>query len=170
MLALDAHVRLASAKGTRMVSAADFFTGLFSTAIEPGELLTEIVIPARAARAPALRGHWRTGFAFEEISRRRGDFALVGVAAAVSVDEGGRCVGARLALLSVGDRPILADRAPRTLIGQAPSAEAINAAAEVTAAEDVDPPSDIHASAKYRRQLAKVLTRRCLARAFSRCQ
>ena len=123
-------------------------------------MLAEITIPKTAKRS---------GFAFQEISRRHGDFALVGVAASVVLDEMGRCASARIALLSVGDRPMLAEHAASVLNGQVPSAEAIRAAAEAAASNDIDPSSDIHASAKYRRQLASVLTRRVLETAFSRC-
>jgi carbon-monoxide dehydrogenase medium subunit len=157
MLALNARFGLQSARGSRSVSVDDFFTGLFSTAVEPGELLTDITVP-KAGR--------RTGFAFQEISRRHGDFALVGVAASVALDEAGCCSDARIALLSVGDRPVLAGQAARTVAGQTPSPDAIRAAAEA-ASTDIDPPSDIHASAKYRRQLASVLTRRALIVAFA---
>lgn len=156
MLALNARFILRNRSGSRTVSAADFFVGLFTTAIEPGELLTEIEIPKAAKRS---------GYAFQEISRRHGDFALVGVAATVSVDEQGKCDGSRIALLSVGDRPMLAEQASLALKGQMPSAEAIKAAADAVQ-QDIDPSSDIHASAKYRRQLAQVLTRRVLERAF----
>jgi CO/xanthine dehydrogenase FAD-binding subunit len=159
MLALNATIVLSGKAGERALPASDFFVGLFSTASEPGELLTQIRIP------PAPR---RSGVAFLEISRRHGDFALVGVAVAVQLDDAGRCAGARIALLSVGDRPTLAEAAGRTLIGQAPSADAIRAAADTAATSDIDPPSDIHASARYRRQLAAVLTRRVLERAFQR--
>jgi aerobic carbon-monoxide dehydrogenase medium subunit len=150
---------LRSVKGVRSVSADEFFTGLFSTAVEAGELLTEITVP----KAPG-----RTAFAFQEISRRHGDFALVGVAASVTLDEAGKCAGLRIALLSVGDRPMLAETAMKTLVGQSPSPEAIRAAADAAASADIDPSTDIHASAKYRRQLANVLTRRVLERAFAR--
>jgi carbon-monoxide dehydrogenase medium subunit len=102
------------------------------------------------------------------MSRRHGDFALVGVAAVVRLDDKGRCDEARVALLSVGDRPTLAAQAANALKGQMPSAESIRGAAEVAATSDIDPPSDIHASARYRRQLANVLTRRVLERAFER--
>ena len=159
MLVLNAGFGLRSQTGSRIVPADEFFTGLFSTAIEPGELLTEIAIP-NAAR--------RSGFAFQEISRRHGDFALVGVAASVTLDQQGRCAGARIALLSVGDRPILAQHAANSLLGQEPSSETIRAAADAAATNDIDPSSDIHASARYRRQLANVLTRRVLTRAFDR--
>jgi carbon-monoxide dehydrogenase medium subunit len=159
MLALNARFALQSAGGSRSVSADDFFTGLFSTAVGPGELLTEITMPRPARRA---------GFAFQEISRRHGDFALVGVAASVTLDEAGCCTSARIALLSVGDRPVLADQAAKALAGQMPSPDAIRAAANAAANTDIDPPSDIHASAKYRRALASVLTRRALTVAFER--
>ena len=159
MLALNARFGLRTSTASRTVSGDDFFVGLFATAVEPGELLTEITIP----KTPA-----RTGFAFQEISRRHGDFALVGVAASVTVDEQGRCAAARIALLSVGDRPMLAQRAADALLGQLPSVDAIRAAADAAATRDIDPSSDIHASAKYRRQLANVLTGRVLKLAFER--
>jgi CO/xanthine dehydrogenase FAD-binding subunit len=160
MLALDATVVVRSARGRRAIAASDFFTGLFSTAIEPGELLTEIRIPSATERR---------GFAFREISRRHGDFALAGVAASVTVDERDCCRDARIALLSVGDRPVLADQARTVLLGQMPTDAALRAAAAAAAA-DIDPPSDIHASAKYRRQLVNVLTRRALEQAFLRAR
>jgi carbon-monoxide dehydrogenase medium subunit len=122
-------------------------------------LLTEVRIPP----APP-----RTGVAFQEISRRHGDFALVGVAAAVRLDDNGSCTDARIALLSVGDRPMLAVHAAKILTGQRPSADSIAAAADAAATKDIDPSGDIHASARYRRHLANVLTRRVLTRAFER--
>lgn len=161
MLALNAILSVTSMSGTREVPASEFFVGLFSTAIQPGEILTKIHVPA---------GSPRTGYAFEEISRRHGDFALVGVAVAAQLDERGHCSGARIALLSVGDRPMLAEHAATTLVGQRPGPEVIRAAADAAAASDIDPSSDIHASARFRRQLANVLTRRALARAFERAR
>ena len=162
MLALDARLRLESASGAREVAAADFFTGLFSTALEPGELVTEIAIP----RAPAK--HARHGHAFLEFSRRHGDFALAGVAADLALDDAGRCASARIALFGVGDRPMLGTTGARALIGERPGADVIRAAAAAVAASDIDPTNDIHASASYRRHLAGVLTRRALARAVER--
>ena len=160
-LALNARLVVSSTSGARDVAADEFFIGLFTTAVQPGELLTEIRVPP----APA-----RSGFAFQEISRRHGDFALVGVAAAVQLDENGGCANARITLLSVGDRPMLAEQASKALMGQMPSAESIRAAADAAATQDIDPSSDIHASARYRRQLANVLTRRVLERAFERAR
>jgi CO/xanthine dehydrogenase FAD-binding subunit len=157
MIALGATVTARSRERSRAIAAIDFFTGLFSTALARDELLTEIAIPPPAAR---------TAYGFDEISRRSGDFALAGVAAAVTLDDHGRCAAARVGLLGLGDRPLLAASAARLLIGQPPSPDIILAAAEASAAEDIDPSSDIHASSRYRRRLAAVLIRRVLERAF----
>ena len=161
MLTLNARFTVSSQAGAREVGADDFFMGLFTTAVQPGELLTDIRIPPSPSHS---------GFAFQEISRRHGDFALVGVAAVVSLDAGGNCTDARIALLSVGDRPMRAVEAAKTLMGQQPSVESIAAAADAAATTDIDPSSDIHASTRYRRHLAKVLTRRVLTRAFERAR
>ena len=94
----------------------------------------------------------------------------MGVAAIVTLDPRGRCKEARIGLLSVGDGPVLATEAAKVLVGQAPSEELLRAAGNAAATRDIDPPSDIHASAAYRRQLVAVLTRRALARAFERAE
>jgi carbon-monoxide dehydrogenase medium subunit len=161
MLALDAVLILRSASGERRVEARDFFTGLFATALAPGELITAIEVPAMSPR---------TGWAFEEFARRHGDDALVGVAALVTLDEAGRCARARLALLSVGDGPVLATGAMDLLTGSALDDATIRNAAEHVATAEIQPPSDIHASEAYRRQLARVLTRRAVARAVARAR
>lgn len=157
MIALNAAFVLRSLTGERRVTATDFFTGLFATVLAPGELLVAIEIPARAAR---------TGSAFLEVARRHGDYALAGVAVDLSLDAAGRVANVRIGLLSVGDYPVLA-RAGAVLVGLAPTAENVLAVAEAVRAE-VDPPSDIHADAAYRRQLASVLTRRALTVAAGR--
>lgn len=159
MLALDARFQARSATGERSIAAAGFFKGMLETALAPEELLVEITL----APLPA-----RSGTAFLEMARRHGDYALVGVAVVVTLDEAGRCGAARIALLSVGDGPVLAAQAAGILAGHTPSAELLRAAAHAAATRDIDPPSDIHASAAYRRQLAAVLTRRALERAFER--
>ena len=161
MLALDAQFRAKSATGERSIPAGEFFKGMLETALAPGELLVEIAVP----RLPA-----SSGTAFLEMARRHGDYALVGVAAIVTLDPRGRCQEAKLSLLSVGDGPVLATEAGKVLAGQSPSEELLRAAGDAAATRDVDPPSDIHASAAYRRQLVAVLTRRALARAFERAQ
>jgi CO/xanthine dehydrogenase FAD-binding subunit len=156
MLALDATFTVTSSQNARRIRASDFFTGLFATALDVGELLTEIEVPPLPARS---------GVAFQEFSRRHGDFALAGAAAVVTCDEAGRCRTARVALLSVGDRPVMPAVIERTLQGEVPSPDAVRAAASAAAAE-IDPPGDIHASSRYRRHLAAVLTRRVLESAF----
>jgi carbon-monoxide dehydrogenase medium subunit len=157
MLALDASFTLQSRTASRTVPAAEFFQGLFLTALAPGELLVGITIP-RAAGASAS--------AFDEVSRRHGDFALAGAAAHVAVNGDGVCTVARVGLFGLADRPVLAGQVTRTLAGVKPSREAIRAAADASARDDVDPSSDIHASSGYRRHLAAVLIRRVLERAF----
>jgi carbon-monoxide dehydrogenase medium subunit len=159
MVALDARFVLQSRTATRTVPAQDFFTGILSTALGPDELLTEIQMPARPAHM---------GAAFMELARRHGDFALVGVAVVMVLDEGGDCGSARIVLLSVGDGPVLATRAIAALVGSVPTAPRIEEAARVAAETDIDPPGDIHASSAYRRQLAKVLVRRALTQAAER--
>jgi len=159
MLALEARFRAQSATGERSIPAGEFFKGMLETALEPGELLVEITVPPLPIRS---------GTAFLEMARRHGDYALVGVAGLVTLDPRGRCQTARIACLSVGDGPVLLVEAGKVLAGQSPSEELLRAAADAAATSDVDPPSDIHASAAYRRQLVAVLTRRALARAFER--
>jgi len=158
MVVSSARFLLRSRSGERWIEAERFFTGLFATALEPGELLTAVDVPAMAPR---------TGWAFEEMSRRHGDYALVGVACLVTLDAAGRCAAARIALLSVGEGPVLAPSATAALAGAKPTPDALRAAAEAVNA-DIDPPSDIHASAAFRRRLASVLTRRALTRAVER--
>ena len=159
MLALAARLHLRGPGGDRTVPFCDFCTGLFATALAPDELITGIEIPTLPSG---------TGCAFEEFSRRHGDFALVGVCAILTLDSGGACTRASVTLLSVGDGPVCAKTAEDSLIGRPPTADAIRAAAEAAATRDIDPPADIHASAAYRRQLARVLTTRALTTAARR--
>ncbi len=159
MLARQAQFRVRNRTNARNITAADFFVGLFTTSLDPDELLIEIRLPPLPPNS---------GCAFMEISRRHGDYALVGVAAVVTLDSNGQCTDARIGLLSVGDGPVLAGETEKVLLGTRPTQNAIEAAANTAAYTDVDPPSDIHASAAYRRQLVKVLTRRTLCRAFAR--
>lgn len=159
MLALEAIIHLRGPNGMRAVPAAEFFTGLFGTALEADEMLTEVEIPSAAPR---------TGWAFDEVSRRHGDYGLAGLAATVEVDADGRCTAARLGLLGVGDAPMLAREAAAALVGQLPTEDAVRAAAEIASQRDIDPPGDIHATPAYRRALTDVLVRRVLPRAFAR--
>jgi carbon-monoxide dehydrogenase medium subunit len=160
-VALGARFRLRSQNGERWVPADEFFVSMFTTLIEPDELLVEVAIPPLQPR---------TGWSLKEIARRPHDFALVGVAAMVTLDEKGLCQQARVVFLSVGDSPVEALQAEDSLRGQAPTSGAIQAAAEIASTMDIDPGSDIHASAEYRRHLAGVLTRRALEQASDRAQ
>jgi carbon-monoxide dehydrogenase medium subunit len=154
--ALDARFLVQSQKGKREVPANEFFVDLFATALEPDELLVEVALPPLPAH---------TGYAFREISRRHGDYALVGAAAVVTLTDDERCQQARLVYFSVGNGPVEAQQAAALLQGQILAPEVIQAAAEAVATADIDPPGDIHASANYRRHLAKVLARRVLEEA-----
>src|SRR2546425_708681 len=135
VVALDARLTLASASGSRTVPARDFFTGYLSTALAPDELLTAIEVPVTLGM----------GWAVEEFARRAGDFAVVAVAAGVSLDRRGRVDDARLALGGVADRPVRATAAEDVLRGQEPSAERLARAAEVVR-ERLDPQSDAFAA------------------------
>jgi CO/xanthine dehydrogenase FAD-binding subunit len=158
-VALDGRLRARSQAGERWIPAQEFFVSLFTTALEPGELLVEVALPAQPPRS---------GWAFSEMARRHGDYALVGVATAVTLDEQGHCRQARLVFFSVGDGPVEAGRAAELLQDQWPTPELIRTAAETAAQADIAPGSDIHASAGYRRRLAGVLARRALTQAFER--
>jgi CO/xanthine dehydrogenase FAD-binding subunit len=159
MVALDARFVLRSRAATRMAPAQTFFVGPLTTKLRPDELLTEIRIPPPAPGAST---------AFAEVARRRGDFALVGVAVSLVLDDAGACESVRIALVSVGDVPVLATGAMALLAGNAPGATAIEEAARVASEVDIDPPGDIHASQAYRRHLARVLVRRALFKALER--
>lgn len=157
---LGAEFVLKSARGERVVQAEDFFLDTMTTAIEPDELLTEIRIPG-----------WRAGlgWAIEEISRRRGDFAMVGVAVLVQMDGNESCEDARIALFGVGGKPVRVERAEGRLRGKAPDQKTLLEIARIVT-EDLDPDSDVHASAEYRKEVGGVLTRRALEKALERAR
>lgn len=151
-LVLEATMIIANTQGERRVAAADFFAGHYTTALEHGDLLTHIEFPISNHR-----------WAFEEVSRRPGDFALVMAAAGVHIVDG-RCESARLGLGSVADRPIRVAKAEEFLRGKAiDEANAVEAAEIATT--DLKSHADIHASAAYRRQVAGILLKRALLRA-----
>jgi CO/xanthine dehydrogenase FAD-binding subunit len=158
MLALEAELVLASHHGRRTVKAQDFFTDTLTTALRPNELLSEV----RLRGLPP-----RTGTAFVEMARRAGDYALVGVAAAITLDGSGRCTDARVALCGLGTAPLRAREAERALAGQAPAGKALEEAAR-RAADAGEARSDIHASAAFRRKLARHFTRQALELAARR--
>lgn len=158
-VALNAKFVIRSQRGERLVPADEFFMGLFTTVLEPTELLVEVRLP------PMPRN---SGWSFLEVARRHHDFALVGVAAVVTMDDG-TCDSAKLVYFSVGDGPVEARQACAVLQRQAPTPEAIGEAAQVAGTADIpEPNSDINASTDYRRHLIQVLGRRALTEAFER--
>jgi CO/xanthine dehydrogenase FAD-binding subunit len=158
ILTMAGRLRAQSVKGERWIAAADFFVGALTTALEPDEMLTEIELPIAASR---------TGTCFLELSRRRGDFAIIGVACIVRVDEAGTCTEARIGLCNAGDGPVFAEQASQSLLGKAIGApEIAEAAALVQGA--IDPGGSIHASKEFQRHVAGVLTTRGLTTANER--
>ncbi|WP_441279032.1 FAD binding domain-containing protein [Tardiphaga sp. 172_B4_N1_3] len=150
-LALGAELEIASRDGVRRVPADDFFLDLFQTAIEPGELLVAIHVPVVQ---PSHR------WAFHELARRRGDFALVGCGVlAEFVDDVVKQV--RIAFFSVGSTPLRARQAEDSLVGKRLDQAAI-AAAQAVVGDDLDPPEDEHAPPAMKRHLARVLLGRLL--------
>lgn len=160
-VALEGNYLLRNLQGERWVPAEEFFVGLFTSVLEPDELLIE-------AKFPPLPD--RTGCALMELSRRPHDFALVGVAVVVTLDKDDRCQKARLVFLSVGDGPVVAHQAGEMLKNQEMTRESMRAAAQAAARLDIDPGSDIHASAEYRRHLAGILAFRALDKAYDRAR
>jgi len=157
--ALDGVMRVASTQGERTLTADEFFLTYLTTALEPTELLVEVRLPSPPARS---------GWAFLEVSRRHGDFALAGVACLLALEPDGRHIAAaRLAFTGVGGTPLRARAAEAALIGEVASPALFARAGELAQAA-AEPDSDVHASAEYRRHLVGVLTRRGLARAHER--
>jgi len=159
-VAASARMRAQSSDRERWVEADQFFKGMFTTALQPGEILVEVVFPPAQAR---------TGWSFLEASRRRGDYAMMGVAAGLSLSAQGVCSEARLVYMNAGDGPIVARQAAAGLSGQRPGPEAFEQAA-AAAQQEIDPLGNVHASVDYQRHLATVLTRRALAIAAERAR
>jgi CO/xanthine dehydrogenase FAD-binding subunit len=157
-LALGAELRIQGPRGSRLVSADQFFVSYLTTVLAADELLVE-------ARFPTARP--RTGYGFAEFARRHGDFALAGVAAVMSRDGADRCADVRLAFTGVGPIPVLFTDEEGILRGEPLKPQAMNALAE-RAAASLDTESDVHASAEYRRELASVLAEQALQAAAAR--
>lgn len=157
-VAMEARMRIKSSTGERQVAASEFFTGLLSTDIQPDEMLVNIVFPSPKPRS---------GACFMEVARRRGDFALAGIAAMVTLDEMRRCSEVRLALCGVGETAVDASDAAAGLIGQPCTPEAIEV---VTAGvrDAIAPSGNVHASPDYQRHIAGVLAMRAIGTAHQR--
>jgi carbon-monoxide dehydrogenase medium subunit len=150
-VALDAQFVLAGKAGTRRVAARDFFQGLYATALRPNEVLTQVEIPAPGTE-------YRS--AFVELAQRRGDYAIVGLAA-VAKNARGALSDLRLAFLGVGAAPVLARKTMAVMEGKRVSAESVAAAAK-SLSSDLRPSPDLYSSAATKMQLARVLTGRAL--------
>lgn len=144
----------------REIPLTEFFLGPFFTALEPEELLTSIEVPG------IVEGE---GTAFEEIARRRGDYAIVGAAARVRLDPDGVCEDAALSLINAGPTPCLCANVADALRGVPVTSESLSAAAEAAAAGS-EPAADMHGSVAYRRHLVRVLAERTLSRAAERAR
>jgi carbon-monoxide dehydrogenase medium subunit len=158
-LALGATMTVAGAQGRRTVAAADFSVSYYEVALEPGELLAEVVFPPW----PAGRG-----WGFRELARRHGDFALTGAVATVDRAPSGTVAqSVALALFGVGDRPVRISVVEEALAGRALDAAALAEASALVPGE-IDPVEDLHASAEHRRELAAELAAAALADAWER--
>jgi carbon-monoxide dehydrogenase medium subunit len=153
MMALEATVTLQGSGGTRQVAATDLFEDFLTTAVQPGEVLTEISVPATDG--------W--GFGYQKFNRRAEDWAMVGVCALVRA-EGGSAADVRVGLIHMGTTPLRAKAVEDALRGQPLDADRIASAAE-QAAEGTNPPGDLNATPDYKRHLAQVLTKRALTEA-----
>ena len=152
--ALDAEFVVRGPSGERVIPAAEWFEGFLMTSRRPDELLTEVRFPTAGPG---------TGISFQEVARRHGDFAIVGLAASLTISEGA-ISDARLALAGMSDVPVRAADAEDLLVGESPSAELFEEAAR-RATDDLDPPGDLHGSPDYRMKVAGALVRRGLREA-----
>ena len=151
MVALDSTFVVANAQGRRRVAAPDFFKFHFTTAVETGELLSEVFIPDPGPGQHA---------AFMEVSRRKGDFAVVGAAVVADIEDG-HVKGARVVCSGVAPAPYVVAAAEEAIVG-GELRDSTLLDAQYATSRSVDPPDDFHADSEYRKHLAGVLVRRCL--------
>src|SRR5437763_10699915 len=156
---LNGEVLMQSIHGERVIKAEGFFTGYLSTALKPGEMLTEVRFPLIAPKA---------GWAFLEFARRSGDYALVGAAAVLTPGADDRCISAHIAYLGIAGAPIRGFDVEATIVGTSLDETALAAAAEAASILVSDDMSDVHATVEYRRVLTGELTKRVLRAAWER--
>jgi carbon-monoxide dehydrogenase medium subunit len=159
MLALSARLKAKSVAGERWIDAQDFFAGMFTTALALDEILVEIEMPFMPPR---------TGWSFMEVAPRAGDYALMGVAALVRLDENGKCQEAKLVYLNAGDGPLDAKEAAGMLASETLNDTLIESAAAVASEKEINPFGNVHTSPEFQRHLANVLTRKALKQAVQR--
>jgi len=159
MLAVNGRLKARNASNERWIDAQDFFTGMFSTALEPDEILVEIELPFMPAH---------TGWSFMEVAPRAGDYALMGVAAQVTLDENGKCRVAKLVYLNAGEGPMNAKESAQILQGEMLNDELIESAAVHASEKEINPFGNVHTSSEFQRHLANVLTKKALKQAMQR--
>jgi carbon-monoxide dehydrogenase medium subunit len=157
ILALDAEIIAANTSGTRTIPARDFFVDMLTTQLHPGEILTQIRI---APRKPL------SGTAYEKLHQPASGFAIVGVAASILLAKGGKTIEqAAIGITGLAPKAFRAEAVERALAGKAATDKVIEEASR-NAGQGVEPLSDLHASGEYRREMARVFTRRAIARAI----
>ncbi|HVB98890.1 MAG TPA: xanthine dehydrogenase family protein subunit M [Candidatus Dormibacteraeota bacterium] len=158
MVALDAEIVVAASSGTRRIRAEDFFVDLLTTQLRPGEIVTEVRVPA----SPEM-----SGSAYCKLHQPASGFALVGAAAQIALDSNGKLASVAIGMTGVAVRAYRARAAEAVLAGNKPSGKLLAEAAEKVA-DGIEPLADLHASAAYRRAVASVYARRALETAISR--
>jgi aerobic carbon-monoxide dehydrogenase medium subunit len=161
MLAMNAKLKAKNISGERWIDAHDFFAGMFTTALTPNEILVEIELPFMPAH---------TGWSFMEVAPRAGDYAMMGVAALVTLDENGKCKTAKLVYLNAGDGPVEAKEAAKLLQGEPLNDKLIDSAAVMASQQEINPYGNMHASVDFQRHLANVLTKNTLKQAIQRAE
>ncbi|MBM4330689.1 MAG: xanthine dehydrogenase family protein subunit M [Deltaproteobacteria bacterium] len=156
--ALEGKMKVAGPSGERLLGADEFFVTYLTSALDPLEILVEVRIPTLPPN---------TGWSFMEFNRRYGDFGIVSVAALLFMGDKERCQKASLALGGVGPTPLRTRKAEKLLAGQVIT-DALIAKAGIQASQETEPESDYHASAEYRRNLARVFTQRSLTEAWNK--
>ncbi len=160
MISLGAELVITGSNGSRSVSIDQFFHGFYTTAIQHGEILTEIKIPVPQGRF---------GCAYHKAERKVGDYATAGVAVVLQLDSSGNCKKAGIGLTNVNPLPLRASRSEEALIGSALTDGDINKAAQY-ASEDCNPAADLRGDEEYKRHLVKVITKRIITKAISRAK
>lgn len=159
MIVLSARLKAKNKSGERWIDAKDFFAGMFTTALEPDEILVEIELPFVSPR---------TGWSFMEVAPRAGDYALMGVATLVTLDENGKCKEAKLVYLNAGDGPVDVKEAAQMLAGNVIDEKMIESTAAHASEKEIKPFGNMHASIDFQHHLAKVLTKQALQKAIQR--
>lgn len=153
MIALNAKLKAKNKTSERWLDAKDFFAGMFTTALTADEMLVEIELPFIEKN---------TGWSFMEVAPRSGDYAMMGVATSLTLDENGKCKSAKLVYLNAGDGPVDAVESVKSLIGEKLNDTLIESVASYASEKEINPFGNIHASVDFQKHLAKSLTQKTL--------